>query len=128
MMTPRFAPVSVTAPDTRADDPRLGHLLGRALGPGRAPRVVMLGFPSDLGVRRNGGRPGAAGAPPEIRRALHRMTPDAREPAGGRFDALVGLTEDRGDLVLTGDLEQDQQQLGQAVADILGAGAFPLVL
>src|SRR5436190_21625087 len=62
----------------RPDDPRLGEIIERwdgdpaALQPGRA---VLIGFPQDEGVRRNGGRPGAARAPDEIRKYLHRLTP-----------------------------------------------------
>ena len=128
MERPRFSAPTVGAPGTRVDDPRVGHLLGRGLGGSRSPAVVMLGFPSDAGVRRNGGRVGAAGAPTEIRRALYRMTPDARSASSDALDDLLALTEDRGDLVLTGELESDQALLGQAVREILEAGAFGVVL
>src|SRR5438309_3423471 len=62
----------------RPDDPRLGEITefwqggDVALAPGRA---VLIGFPQDQGVRRNGGRIGAAEAPKEIRRWLYRLTP-----------------------------------------------------
>jgi formiminoglutamase len=113
-------------PATAADDPRLGHLLGRKLGAGARPRVVLIGFPTDEGVRRNGGRPGAAAAPAEIRRFLYRLTPDAEIAA--RHAALIERTLDRGDLVTSADLEADQQRLGDAVAEALDAGAFPIIL
>jgi hypothetical protein len=41
------------------DDPRLGALIV----PGEVGDIVVVGFPSDEGVKRNGGRPGAAGSP-----------------------------------------------------------------
>jgi hypothetical protein len=41
------------------DDPRLGALIV----PGEVGDIVVVGFPADEGVRRNGGRTGAAGAP-----------------------------------------------------------------
>jgi formiminoglutamase len=85
-------------------------------------KVVLFGFPTDEGVRRNGGRPGAAAAPAEVRRALARFTPDAR--AGKRFPQL----DDRGDVAVTGDLETDQERLGQAIAGPLGRGEFVIVV
>src|SRR5256885_8417275 len=61
----------------RADDPRLGEIIEtwdgtlEALRPGRP---VLVGFPQDEGVRRNGGRPRAAEAPAEIRPWLSHLT------------------------------------------------------
>jgi formiminoglutamase len=88
--------------------------------------VVILGFPSDEGVRRNGGRPGAAAAPAEIRRALYRLTPDPERR--DRFADLLAHTRDLGDVACTGDLEADQARLGRVVGAQLSAGAFPIVL
>jgi formiminoglutamase len=123
---PELEPPDVTAPATAAGDPRVGHLLGAALGPGEAPRAALVGFPVDEGVRRNGGRPGAAQGPRAIRQALYKLTPDAFG-----FEAhasLLSRTRDLGDLRLTGDLEADQAALGRVVAGLLGAGTFPIVL
>jgi formiminoglutamase len=111
-------------PDTTADDPRLGHLLGRRAGD--APQVVLLGFPTDVGVRRNGGRPGPAAAPPEIRRHLARLVPDPR--GGEAFVDLVERTQDLGDVPVSGDLEADQERLAALVAAPLARGAFVIVL
>jgi formiminoglutamase len=115
-------------PSPRPDDPRLGEVIERwrgdpaALWPGRA---VLVGFPQDQGVRRNGGRPGAGEAPPEVRRWLHRLT-----PWDGSCD--IGLTEqsplDLGDVVLGGGLEASQEALAVVVGAILGSGAVPVVL
>lgn len=93
-----------------------------AVRPGRA---VLIGFPQDEGVRRNGGRPGATEAPRAIRHRLHRLTP---------WDALadVDLRDqpplDVGDVRITGTLEETQQALGNVVAAVLAAGAVPVVL
>ncbi|HEU4630190.1 MAG TPA: formimidoylglutamase [Gemmatimonadaceae bacterium] len=113
-------------PTTSADDPRVGHLFGAALREDAAPLAVLIGFPSDAGVRRNGGRPGAASGPAAIRRALARLTPDAEAP--DRFAHLLAHTRDLGDVAVEGDVEADQAALASAVAPSLAAGAFAIVL
>jgi len=102
------------AGDTR----RLFDIVGGPATP-RTPGVpVLLGFCCDAGVLRNQGRPGAAGGPREIRRAL------AGVPAHG-----IGRLIDGGDIHCDGDaLEDAQQRLGQAVAAELAVGAWPLVI
>jgi formiminoglutamase len=112
-------------PDTAPDDPRLGHLLGSGLAGSDAPDVVILGFPSDEGVRRNGGRVGAARGPSAIRSALYRLTPD---PRSAQFAELLGRTRDLGDLAVTGDVEADQQQLGDTIGPYIQQGSFVIVL
>ncbi len=54
-------------------DVRLGEIVGRGPAAYARAAVVILGFPDDEGVRRNGGRVGAALAPAAIRRCLYRM-------------------------------------------------------
>lgn len=125
-MTAKLVRPDVPLPATAPDDPRVGRLLGAALAAGEPPRAVLCGFPVDEGVRRNGGRPGAAAAPAAIRRLLFRLTPDAAAPAP--FAALLGKTLDAGDLAPSGDLASDQAALGDAVAGWLRQGAFVLVL
>ena len=112
-------------PDTAADDPRLGRLLGGRLGKSDPPQAVLLGFPSDEGVRRNGGRVGAAGGPKAIRSTLYRLTADSRSE---QFEDLLGRTADLGDLEISRNLELDQQHLGEALAPYLEQGAFVIVL
>src|SRR3982750_4758821 len=106
----RITPTSVQPPETGADDPRVGRLLGARLRAGEPPAAVVLGFPTDEGVRRNGGRPGAAEGPSAIRGSLYRLAPDARSSP---FEELLGRTSDLGDLVISGNLEQDQRNLGK---------------
>lgn len=121
-----FTTPDVILPTTGSDDPRIGHLLGTHLTGGEVPRAVLVGFPSDEGVHRNGGRVGAAGAPDEIRRMLFRLTPDAE-----RFEESVELLEhtlDLGNLELSDDVERDQALLGEALAPHLAAGSFVIVL
>src|SRR5205085_7353449 len=95
------------------DDLRVGSLLGTATTPEEAD-VVLVGFPTDEGVRRNGGRPGAADGPDVLRRALWTMTPDAER--GDEFADLLTRTADLGNLAISGDLEADQESLGRALA------------
>jgi formiminoglutamase len=120
----RIIPPTTPIPDTAPDDPRLGRLLGSRLGKDDPPLAVLLGFPSDEGVRRNGGRVGAAGGPRAIRPALYRL---AADPRSGQFEDLLGRTRDLGDLEISRNLEFDQQQLGEALAPYLGQGAFVIV-
>lgn len=110
---------------TDPDDPRVGSLLGTATTPEEA-EVVVVGFPTDEGVRRNGGRPGAADGPDALRRALWTMAPDAE-----RYDDYAGLlarTADLGNLATSGDLEADQEALGRVLAPHLRRGAVAIVL
>ncbi len=55
------------------NDRRLGELVSRDPADYPAAAVVILGCPTDEGVRRNGGRPGAADGPAAIRRCLYRL-------------------------------------------------------
>lgn len=110
---------------SKESDPRLGDWL-RGARLTDTTRVAILGFPSDEGVRRNGGRVGAANAPAAIRAALHRMTPDACDAA--RFIELLAHTADLGDVPVTGDLEADQARLGERVGELLARGVVPIIL
>ena len=78
--------------------------------------VVLVGFSSDEGVRRNGGRVGAAAGPAALRGALASLG----DPGRPVFDA--------GDVVVDSDLEGGQARLGAVVGAILDAGGLPVVL
>ena len=118
--------------------------------------VQLLGFPTDEGVRRNGGRPGAADAPQTIADLLMNMTPvvsgamsesghgfqqsgtassqpgqDAEPPESVLRKNHIALLERTGPLEMiecTGDVERDQERLGERVAELLRSGIFPLIL
>ncbi len=112
----------------RPDDPRLGEVVEFWRGDPaalRSGRPVLIGFPQDEGVRRTGGRVGAAEAPREIRRWLYRLVPwDCATNAD--LAALQAL--DLGDLRTEGSLEQTQAALGQVIGAALRCGAIPIVL
>ncbi len=118
-------PPDLSAPVTAPEDLRIGHsLVANRLGAGT--QVVLIGFPSDEGVRRNGGRVGAAAGPRAIREALYRMTPDAQYPR--EFGDLLARTVDLGDVSVTGHLEQDQAALGDVVGPLLQTNRIPIIL
>jgi formiminoglutamase len=111
-----------------SEDPRLGDVTefwrgGEAtLRPGR---VALVGFPQDEGVRRNGGRVGAAEAPAAIRQQLYRLTP--WDPPS-QLDLQLCPPIDLGDVRCGVDLEATQQALGQVVSHLLRLGLVPVVL
>jgi formiminoglutamase len=80
--------------------------------------VTLIGFAVDEGVRRNGGRTGAALGPQALRGALAGL-PVLGEPA----------LWDAGDVSCDeGTLEAAQAQLGERVAGAMARGSLPLVL
>lgn len=119
-------PSTVSPPDTSNDDVRLGHLLADVDLDVAEAIAVLVGFPVDKGVARNGGRPGAADAPDRLRKWLYGMTPDAR-----RHQAFVNLlrqTKDVGNVNSEGSLENLQDALGRTLASPLRHGVLPIVL
>lgn len=125
-MADDLTPADVRSPEHRAGDARVGHLLGRDVGPERPSLVVLVGFPSDEGVRRNGGRPGAAEGPDAARRQLYRLTPHP-DHHDGMCD-LLRRTEDLGNVRVTGDVAEDQERLAAVLAPHLARRAFAVVL
>lgn len=126
MSDPRCTPSSIELPHTAANDPRIGQLLGRDLGSSHTPELVIVGFPCDQGVKINRGRTGAAEAPDAIRRALFRMTPDAR--CHDIFTQTISRTLDLGNVRVGADLGGNQALLGEIVAERIKAGSTVLVL
>jgi formiminoglutamase len=92
------------------------------LTPGRA---VLVGFPQDEGVLRNGGRTGAADAPAEIRRWLSRLSV---WDGASDIDLSACPPVDLGNVRVTGTLEETQRALGEVVAGLLHLGTVPIVL
>lgn len=121
-----FTPTPWPQLEVADDDLRIGNLINTNLSLPTHARLVIAGFPSDEGVRRNGGRVGAALGPARIRYWLSRLTPDPR--CHDAFVDLVNHTSDLGDLNVTGDLEADQDRLGHALEPHITRGAAIIVL
>ena len=123
-----LTPPAPAPPETDGDDPRLGGwLAGETRGPVET-RVALVGFPSDEGVRRNGGRPGAAEGPSALRRELYGLTPEPRDPVRKPMIELLKRTRDLGDVPVDGDVEADQERLADVLARLLERGVTPVVL
>jgi formiminoglutamase len=111
-----------------SEDPRLGEVVRRWEGgafEAKAGQVVLIGFACDEGVRRNGGRPGAAHAPTVIREQLYRFT--TWDPLTG-VDLATQEVWDLGTLRAGENVEEAQDRLGDLVAEILRAGTVPVIL
>ncbi len=113
----------ITLPKTDTDDQRIGHIIKKTVA---EPKVVLLGFPSDEGVRRNNGRTGAAAAPDEIRKILYKLTPGAENRE--RFISLLNETSDAGNVKVSGDLETDQEVLGNIIGYYLKRKIIPVII
>lgn len=113
-------------PKTTENDPRIGHLINTERDSSKNIRAAIIGFPSDEGVQRNNGRPGAAGAPDEIRKHLYRMTPPPEEKES--FSELLSAILDMGNLSVTMDLESAQNDMGKIVADLLAEDIIPIII
>lgn len=84
-----------------------------------AGAFALMGFACDEGVRRNQGRQGAREGPKAWRKALANIPYDPK---------VQRPIFDLGDIICEDDnLEAAQQNLGEAVAWVLGQGAFPFV-
>ncbi len=89
----------------------------------RPTDIVVLGYPDDRGIDRNGGRLGAAEGPDEIRRRLYRLTPP---PQRTTTDLRIW---DLGNLrSWSMDLLEAQEKARDFVADLRKTGARILSL
>ncbi|MEZ4871048.1 MAG: formimidoylglutamase [Bdellovibrionales bacterium] len=74
------------------------------------------GYPCDLGIEKNGGRPGAKLAPATIRSILSRMTPPA---VLQNYDIKIF---DHGDMDSSLELQEQQFKIIEEVKDVLDMG------
>lgn len=100
-------------------DPRLGEVVLSQPEAYAQAEVVLLGCPQDEGVRRNGGRAGAALAPDAIRRFLYRLT----------VNQLDGLRLfDLGNTLIQPTLETTHDHQREIVRHIIADGKTLIVL
>lgn len=87
---------------SRPGDPRLNSVVRLVRDPLSLSEqdIVILGSPDDLGVRLNGGRPGASQGPGAIRKHLYKMTP----PLDGEWSSISLV--DGGDTEVSTEIRQ----------------------
>ena len=93
------------------NDPRLGEIVRSEPKDYASADIVIVGCPQDEGVRRNGGRVGAADAPRAIREQFYKLTPF-------NFKKRVF---DLGDVQMTGSLEETHDALTAVVSPTIAA-------
>lgn len=106
----------------KMEDPRIADLIGKETGTG----IDLIGFPSDEGVDRNGGRVGASQAPEQILKAFYKLTPHPE-----CFDIHASLIQSSRSLKLVPrekSMEAHQTALGIEVSKSLKKGRYPIVL
>lgn len=110
-------------PDENTDkDIRLADLLNQS----ENVWCRLVGFPSDVGVRINGGRPGAAEAPGHIRHHLYKFTSHPKYKVN--HQTFLESVHDAGDLDCSGDVAADQARLGEFISECLQKNILPIVM
>ena len=105
-------------------DVRLGDLMSEK--PLRDEVVQLIGFPSDEGVIRNGGRSGASKAPALIFDQLKKLTPHTEYVEN--HTVLLKRTAQFTDVMCSGNVEKDQDKLGEFVASALEKNQMPVII
>lgn len=100
------------------NDPRLGEIVRSDTDHYAAADIVIIGCPQDEGVRRNGGRVGAADAPSAVREQFYKLTP---------FNIRKRIF-DLGDVPLAGSLEETHDTLTEVVKQVLRDNKRAIVL
>jgi len=119
-----FTPPSYPAISSSPDDPRLASFIQRPEELDIAD-VVILGVPTDEGIRRNGGRPGASAAPSAIREWLGTLTPYAGPQFKQHLDTLRIV--DVGDIPHS-DLETMHAHASEVVKQFIAAKKIVIAL
>lgn len=110
---------------SQPSDLRIRHLLPPYGG--EAVQVGLLGAPSDLGVVQGGGRAGASLGPDAIRSQLKRYGTAYHFERQSDLSTLA--LADFGDLIVDEkSVERTHQRLTEAVAEIVGLGALPILI
>jgi formiminoglutamase len=123
------------------DDPRLGsllevipwsiELLESIQQQQQKSTVVLVGFPFDIGVIRNGGVPGTREGPSALRVILHKLGTTTNPEVDpdveiGKYVRVI----DSGDVTVEDEnaLEQAHAELSNRVAALIQANAIPFVV
>jgi len=88
--------------------------------------IVLIGFPTDVGVARNGGRVGAAKGPAAIRNQLHKFTPHVLQAES--HGSVIRKIFDYGDISTSTDVEKDQHQLAKLIDALLTTDKLPIIV
>lgn len=106
--------------DKSQREPTLGETIRHNRRDYERAEFVFVGIPQDYGVARNNGRPGARGAPKQIRAALNKL------PA---LDAASqGLILDLGDIAVASNLEKTQLIQYRVVKQLLNDNKRVIIL
>ena len=100
------------------NDPRMGEIVSQGEADYAASDIVIIGCPQDEGVRRNGGRIGAADAPNAIREQFYKLT---------TFN-IKKKVFDLGDIRLRSTLEDTHDTMTAVVKQILLDGKRIIIL
>ncbi|HTH52051.1 MAG TPA: formimidoylglutamase [Pyrinomonadaceae bacterium] len=100
------------------NDPRMGEIVRSNTDDYASSEIVIIGCPQDEGVRRNGGRVGAADAPRAVREQFYKLTP---------FNIRKRIF-DLGDVVMSGPLEETHDTLTEVVKQVLRDNKRAIVL
>ena len=121
-----LSPMAHSTDRTDPSDVRLSQLIQPASEAALAEsQVVLLGLPTDDGIRRNGGRTGASEAPNAIRHWLGKLTPFAGPQFKHHIDALQIV--DFGDIA-SGELEAMHEQAAKLIQELSAAGKIVITL
>lgn len=120
-----------------ANDPRLGEIVLTAPEDYDAADIVILGCPQDEGVKRIGGRAGAAAAPDALREQFYRLTTlnikkkifdlgnivpgeTLEQTHDTQFDVVVKLLRDGKRIIVLGGGNDISYPDGAAMAEVFG--------
>lgn len=106
-------------------DKRLRDFIKHKITDG-TPAVQIIPFPSDEGVKRNGGRPGAAQAPGQIIDQLLNLTP--HPTYFERHTKLLSTVSVMDPVSCSGNVEEDQELLGRIVGKALEKHSVPVII
>ena len=100
------------------NDPRMGEIVGHEPEGYDTADIVIIGCPQDEGVRRSGGRVGAADGPDKIREQFYKLT----------TNNIGRKVFDLGDVGLGGSLEEMHDTMSAVATQILKDGKRLIVL